>query len=281
MKKLFSTLLLISLLFLSAVSQEKLNKNLFEHHIICQQLKLYDGKYYLKVVNNNIYFYDKTSGKQLTSIVGANTTYSPKSHSINNGQGIMYNLKKGYSYYTYYDWVNHYRAKVGSTVDSGRHWKEIADFDQVFPEYSHKNEHIFVPDSNIIIIYGMRSVFLLKKQYTTDRYKSVMIDNIEYTCLPNREGYVNADRFNHITLQNYIYVSHDGGLTWKHSRIPESATKGFTYNNPQVSTFNGSLKANMSQNSLIWFEIDDKGRYIITLNNGSQLVSKDRGLNWK
>lgn len=278
MKKLI-IFLLLSVSIYPLFGQERLNKNLFEHHIICQQLKLYDDSYYLKTVNNWIYYYDKTSGKQIKSINGVFPQYT-KSHSINNGQGIMYNLERGYSYYTYCDWANHYRAKIGATVDSGYTWKEIADFDEIFTDYSHKNEHIFVPDSNILIVYGMRSVFELKKQYTTERYKSVMVDNIEFTCLPNRDGFVNVDRFNHISVQNYIYVSHDGGKSWISAKVPHLFISGFSYNNDARSTFNGAQRSNMLHNSLNWFETKEN-MYIISLKNGNQIKSKDQGLTWK
>jgi hypothetical protein len=267
--------------------QHPLNKSLFEHNTICQQIKLHQDTYYVKVVNDYVYYYNKIDGKYIKEIKGIYPKYDSlaglSTYMIKSGQGIMVDLSKGYTCYTYYDWKNYYRAKLSITNDSGRTWRELIDFDKQYSTFFHKNEHIFIIDEQTIIVYGMRTKFVLKDVYMQNKvYSAVNLDNIELSCLPNRDGYVNVDRFKKIQIDNFLYISNDAGQTWKEASIPQWFKSGFNYDNHgDNTTYRGSLKANMVQNKLIWFERKNGMLIITTKQNNRELRSKDGGFTWR
>lgn len=283
MKKYLITLSIIIFLFYSSSKgQGHLNKGLFEQHIINQKLRLYDDKYYIKINNNFTYFYEKESGVRVKVIKGKYIDYDSENFISNSilydGIGIMYNMKIGYTVYAKYDWSNYYRGKVSKTQDSSKTWKEIADFDSIFNKFYHKNEKIFLLDSNKIIVYGMRCKFEVKEEIKKD--KTIIISNIDLTCLPNREGYVNVSFYNKIFIENFIYVSKDGGITWEEANTPIWFNKGFYYSGIKNKGFQ-SIKSNMARNELIWFE-DNSSFLTITIKEGhKEMKSFDGGLVWK
>lgn len=275
-------IILLSLLFIfysNIKAQENLNKGLFEHEIISQKLKLYDNKFYIKINNNFIYYYNKSDGHRVKVVKGDYKNYQSNVLQTNaiiyNGVGIMYNLKLGYTVYTKYDWENYYRGKVSKTNDSGKTWLEIADFDEIFKKYYHKTEKLFLLDSNYLIVYGMRCKYESKYLPKPPTIKS----NIELSCLPNREGYVNVYNFKHIIIENFIYVSKDGGVTWEEAKVPDWFKKGFKYvdNGENLLT----LKSDMYSNSLIWFERKVTALFITTKHFNREIISYDNGLNWE